>query len=114
MIHATNIGRVMSLAAAVAVLISTPVLAGDPGRSGLDLNRDGKVDVAEAGSGTLLGKGRHYSVLDSNRDGRYSLEEVRATYPNLTPKEYADFDVNLDGRVTRDELRLTMDRPGGR
>ena len=104
MTHATKTGRVMlSVAAAVAVLISAPVLAGIPDQDRLDINRDGRVELAV---------GHHYGVLDSNRDGRYSLEEVRASHPNLTPKEYADFDINLDGRITKDELRLTTDRPG--
>ena len=101
MIHATKTGRVMmSFAAAVAVLVSAPVLADNPDRAKLDINRDGRMDLAI---------GHHYGVLDSNRDGRYSLDEVRATHPNLTQKEYADFDANLDGRVTRDELKLTRD-----
>ena len=104
MIHATKTG-VMGLAAAVTMLWSAPVLAGDQDRSGPDITRDGRVDFAE---------GRHYAVLDANRDGRYSLDELRAADPNLTPGEYADFDVNLDGKVTRDELGLAAEKLGSR
>ena len=43
MIHGT---KLLSLAAAIAVVISAPALAGD--KSKLDTNRDGKIDIAEA------------------------------------------------------------------
>jgi hypothetical protein len=138
MFHGTKTGRVMSLAAAVAVLVSAPALAGQPDRAKLDTNRDGKVDFAEARAAlpdftqdqfnkadanrdgqlsddewsTLPGKGHHYGELDANKDGNYSLDEVRATHPNLTQREYADFDVNKDGKVSKDELKLTTDKPG--
>ena len=120
MFHGTKTGLAMSLAAAVAVLVSAPALAGNPDRSKLDVNRDGKVDFSEAQAArpdftqdqfnkadanrdgqlsdeewsTLPGKGHHYGVVDSNKDGNYSLDEVRATNPNLTQQEYADFDAN--------------------
>lgn len=137
MIHGTKTG-LTSLAAAAAVLVSAPALAGNPDWAKLDTNRDGKVDFAEAQAArpdftrdqfdkadanrdgqlsgdewsTLPGKGHHYGVLDADKDGHYSLDEVRATHPNLTQQEYADFDANKDGKVTKDELKLTTDKPG--
>lgn len=138
MFHGTKSGRILSLAAAVAVLVSAPALAGNPDRAKLDINGDGKVDFSEARSArpdftqdqldkadanrdgllsddewtTLPGKGHHYGVLDSNKDGNYSLDEVRATHPNLTQQEYADYDANKDGKVSKDELKLSTGKPG--
>lgn len=137
MFHGKKTGHILSLAAALAVVVSAPALAGNPDRAKLDINRDGKVDYSEARAArpdftqdqfnkadanrdgqlsddewsTLPGKGHHYGVLDSDKDGNYSLEEVRATHPNLTQQEYADFDANKDGKVTKDELKLSTDKP---
>jgi hypothetical protein len=138
MFHGTKTGHAKSLAAAIAVLISAPALAGNPDRSKLDTNGDGKVDLAEAQAAmpdftqekfnkadanrdgqlsddewrTLPGKGHHYGAMDANNDGNYSLDEVRASHPNLTQQEYGNMDVNKDGKVTKDELKLTTDKPG--
>jgi hypothetical protein len=132
MIHGT---KLLSLAAAIAVVVSAPALAGD--KSKLDTNRDGKIDIAEAqaanpdwskdqltkadanGDGVisdaewnaLPGKGHHYGAMDSNKDGNYSLDEVRAGNPNVTQQEYAGYDANKDGKVTKDELRAVTDKP---
>jgi hypothetical protein len=140
MFHGMKTGHAMSLAAAIAVLVSAPAIAGNPDRAKLDTNRDGRVDLAEAQAAipdftqdqfnkadanrdgqlsddewsTLPGKGHHYGVVDSNKDGNYSLDEVRATHPNLTQQEHANFDVNKDGKVTKEELKLTTDKPGPR
>lgn len=140
MFHGTKSGRILCLAAAAAVLVSAPVLAGNPDRAKLDINGDGKVDFSEARSArpdftqdqldkadsnrdgqlsdaewtTLPGKGHHYGVLDSNKDGNYSLDEVRATHPNLTQQEYASFDADKDGKVSKDELKRSTDKPGAR
>lgn len=131
MIHGTKI-----LAAAIAVLISAPALAGNPDRP-KDTNGDGKVDFAEvqaarpdwtkdqfdkadanrdgilsdAELNALPGEGHHYGAVDSDKDGNYSLDEVRATHPNLTQEEYARWDANKDGKVTKDELKKTTDKP---
>lgn len=133
MIH----GRKIALAAAIAALISAPALAGNPDKSKLDTNRDGKVDIAEAQAArpdwskdqlskadanadgvisdtewaTLPGKGHHYGAMDSNQDGSYSLDEVRAGNPNVSEQEYASYDANKDGKVTKDELKAVTDKP---
>jgi|SRR5215207_1979081 len=130
MTHATKI-----LAAAVALLVSAPVLAGNERPK--DTNNDGKIDVAEAQAAhpgytkdqldkadanrdgilsdeelaALPGEGHHYGAMDSNNDGNYTLDEVRATHPNLTQEEYAGWDVNKDGKVTKDELKMMTDKP---
>lgn len=140
MFYGKKTGHAMSLAAALALLISAPALAGNPDRAKLDTNGDGKVDLAEAQAAmpdftqekfnradanrdgqlsddewrTLPGKGHHYGAMDSNNDGNYSLDEVRASHPNLTQQEYGNMDVNKDGKVTKDELKLTTDKPGPR
>lgn len=140
MFYGKKTRHAMSLAAALALLISAPALAGNPDRAKLDTNGDGKVDLAEAQAAmpdftqekfnradanrdgqlsddewrTLPGKGHHYGAMDSNNDGNYSLDEVRASHPNLTQQEYGNMDVNKDGKVTKDELKLTTDKPGPR
>jgi hypothetical protein len=140
MSHESKTGLATGLAAAVALLVSAPVLAGNPERSKLDTNGDGRVDLAEAQAAMpdftqekfnqadanrdgqlsddewrmLPGKGHHYGAMDTDKDGHYSLEEVRASHPNLSEQEYGNFDVNKDGKVTKDELKLTTDKPGPR
>lgn len=138
MFHGMKSGRALTLAAAVAALVSAPAFAGDPDRSKLDTNRDGKVDLVEAQAArpdftkeqfdkadadrdgqlndaewtTLPGKGHHYGVLDADKDGNYSMDEVRSSHPNVTEQEYADYDVNKDGKVSKDELKSMTDKPG--
>ena len=125
------------LAAAIAVIVSAPAFAGNPDKSKLDANKDGKVDIAEAQAArpdwtkdqfdkadanrdgiltdaelnALPGEGHHYGAVDKDKDGNYTLDEVRATHPNLTQDEYASWDANKDGKVTKDELRATTDKP---
>lgn len=140
MFHGRKAGHVMGLAALTAMLVSAPAVAGQPDRAKLDINGDGKVDLAEAQAAipdftqdqfnkadanrdgqlsdeewrTLPGKGHHYGAMDADKDGNYTLDEVRATHPNLTQQEYAGMDVNKDGKVSKDELKLTTDKPGPR
>ncbi len=75
MFHGTKTGLAMSLAAAVAVLVSAPALAGNPDRSKFDVNRDGKVDFAEAQAARPDFTQDQFNKADANRDGQLSDEE---------------------------------------
>lgn len=133
MIH----GKKLALVAAIAALISAPALAGNPDRSKLDTNRDGKVDYAEmkAGNSDLTqadfdrldknrdgalgddewsgtpGKGHAYGAVDADNDGSYSIDEVRSTNPGVSESEYRSYDTNKDGKVSKDELKAVTDKP---
>jgi Ca2+-binding EF-hand superfamily protein len=134
MFEGLKTGHAVTLAATIAALFSGAAFAGDPDRTKLDTNGDGRVDLAEAQAArpdftlekfnaadanrdgqlseeelrTLPGKGHHYGNLDADKDGNYTLDEVRAAHPDLTQEEYSSFDANKDGKVTKDELKLTM------
>jgi EF hand domain-containing protein len=135
MIHGPKIGHAMTLAAAIAVVISAPAFAGGhPDHAKLDTNGDGKIDLAEAQAarpdftiekfnaadmnhdGHLSqdewpGRGHSWGVLDADKDGNYTLEELRAKHPDMTQQQYSTYDSNKDGKVTRDELKATMEKP---
>lgn len=130
MIH----GAKTALAAAIAMLLTAPALAGGhPGRAELDTNKDGKIDLAEIQAvrpdytvekfnaadanrdGQLSaeewpghGKHRRFGNLDADKDGNYTLAELQAAHPDLTPERYATFDGNGDGKVSRDEVKSSV------
>ena len=134
MIHGAKSGRPAALAAAMALLLSAPALAGGhPGRAELDTNKDGKLDLAEiqavrpdftvekfnAADANRDGqlsteewpdhrKHRRFGKLDADKDGNYTLAELQAAHPDLTQAQYAGFDGNADGRVSRDELKANI------
>lgn len=134
MFQGVKTGHAVTLAATIAMLLSGAAFAGDPDRTRLDTNGDGRVDLAEAQAArpdftlekfnaadanrdgqlseeelrTLPGKGHHYGNVDADKDGNYTLDEIRAAHPDLTQEEYSSFDANKDGKVSKDELKLTM------
>lgn len=123
-----------ALAAAIAVLVSAPALAGErPGRAELDTNKDGKIDLAEIQAvrpdytvekfneadanrdGQLSAeewpdrrKHNRFGNVDADKDGNYTLAELQAAHPDLTQEQYAGFDGNSDGKVSRDELKANI------
>ena len=134
MIHGSKMGRPALLAAAVAALLSAPAFAGgNPDRSELDANKDGKIDLAEIQAvrpdftvekfnaadanrdGQLSAeewpghrKHRRYGKLDADMDGHYTLAELQAAHPDLSQETYATFDSNGDGKVSRDEVKVSV------
>ena len=135
MTHGPKSGRMLTLAATIAFVLSAPAFAGDHSdRAKVDVNGDGKIDLGEAQAarpglttekfnaadanhdGHLSqdewsgwpGEGRRWGNLDADQDGNYTLEELRKTEPDLTQQEYSSFDANKDGKVTKDELKLTI------
>ena len=135
MIHGLKSARPAALATAIAALLSTPAFAGGhPDRAEIDVNKDGRIDLAEIQAvrpdytvekfnaadanrdGQLTedewrsghGKRRRYGNLDADKDGNFTLEELRAAHPDLTQEKYAGFDGNSDGKVSRDEVKASI------